>query len=124
MKKEIVFALLAVIQIGFVSGCVVERPLRDTHYKFYDSYDDYVVTQRNGDLYIEKLDRKYARRVTFNPKEPKTDVTFAKNGRCIVYSVNRCCIEPKIAYYIQSVDEDDSARVEITPEEFLIVRRK
>ncbi|MFA5008712.1 MAG: hypothetical protein WC546_05780 [Candidatus Omnitrophota bacterium] len=124
MKGKIVFMLAIVIQIGFLAGCVVERPLRDVYYKFYDSYDDYVLARKDGDLYVEKLNRTDSRRVTFNPKETKTDAMFTKNGRCIVYSVNRCCIEPKIAYYMQPVDKDDSARTEIAAKEFFEVTRK
>ena len=95
-----------------------------------DRKGDLRLVNRDDDLYIERSDGSQSRRATNTPDVIELGAKFSANGQSIVYSTTASRYDKTVTtmikdalvtgdhFYIQPVAQDDTARTEISSEEY------
>ena len=102
---------------------IAEDPCTDV-YAFMDKSGDMKIVLKKGDLYIERLDGSGSRKITHTPNIAEKKAYFSKDGKYVCYislkeEVSDWRKPDNYTWYIQSIEEDDSQRREVSEAEFL-----
>lgn len=91
--------------------------------RFKDSYNGFRIISENKDLYIEKVDGSEKRKITNTPELPETWAFITKDRGYIIYrTTDNLFLSDR--YFSQSLNKDDSNKVEISEEEYIIHRNE
>ena len=110
-----IFIIVCLIMISW-NAAQAENAMYD---KYFDSYGDYKLVERNSDLYIEKMDSSESRRITNTPNVEESHATFTKEGNYIAYiEAVPYGVDPrKASCYIVKFLDNDSMRKPISSDE-------
>ncbi|MFH2137729.1 MAG: hypothetical protein ABII88_04400 [Candidatus Omnitrophota bacterium] len=101
-----------------VAGCGKRVMLGGGGYNHnFARYGEYNLVSKNSDLYMDRVNGKDSRRLTFSPKVKEDFAFVLGNTGYVVYSVIEDISKPK-KYYIQNMDTSYKTRKKITEQEF------
>ncbi|MFH1459988.1 MAG: hypothetical protein ABIG64_06415 [Candidatus Omnitrophota bacterium] len=111
--------ILMLVMLTFLaSGCGQKVMLASGGYnQHFARYGNYNLVSKNSDLYMEKIDGKETKRLTFTPKQKEDFAFMVSNSGYVAYSVIEDIKKPK-KYYLQNVDANYKTREKITEKEF------
>lgn len=130
VKKGVSKALLPFVVAGSVlgaSGCATTGGYAESnsnigYEKFYDSYGDYKLVQKNNDVWMEKLDGSEApKQITHTPDKLESIAFFSVNSKYIFYSENKTpnYIIGEGPHYLIPMGLNDERKKEIGREEMI-----
>ncbi len=125
MKKILGLVCLtaSISSLCFISGCASRDTIGSGGYTHrFARYGEYNLVSKNNDLYIEKLDGRDSKRLTFTPKFKESFAFIVGNTGYVAYSVYEGSAKIDLSkpnrYYIQNLDLNRSSRKRISEDEF------
>lgn len=94
--SETLLSLSLLVSLLGVSGCATAGGAGLNSYQFMDRKGEVRIVEKDNDLYLETFDVKTndfdpskSRRITFTPKDYEMSAHFSKNGKYILYAVEK-----------------------------------